>query len=97
MDDLLQTLKRYNLQDVYGLAALERDDLDLTTPSKFEFTAGRTNIIVSFTKEMEAMARVEASWVFPCANPVNGPFSESGGVKTRLCNLQCRSHDDDSF
>ena len=84
--DLLDALTEFDLHNVYGLTALVPDDLDPTTPSLLEFTAGRTNVLLPFTEALEALARVEASWLFPCVDPFSGP------VKTRLCNLQCVAH-----
>jgi len=93
-NELYDTMVTYGLQDVYGLVAVEPDDVDPTTPTKLEFTAGRTSVLVPMTPEMESMARVEAAWVFPCATPFTGPFGPDGLIKTRFCALACRGHSD---
>ena len=95
LDDVLEVLTRHDLQDVYGLARLQAEDRDTTKPGLLEFTAGRTNIVVPFTPDMEKMSKVDASWLFPCGGSFIEPKDGSGGLTTRFCTLQCRSHDDD--
>lgn len=84
MGDLLEVFSRHNLQDVYGLAALQVEDRDMTTPGLLEFTADRTSIVVPFTPDIEKFGRVEASWLFPCAGSFVEPEDGSGNLTTRF-------------
>lgn len=73
---------------------MQAEDRDMTMPGLLEVPAGRTNITVQLTPDMEEFGRVEASWLFSCAGLFTDPEDGNGSLTTRFCDLQCRDHDD---
>jgi hypothetical protein len=100
VDDLRAVLAAWDLADVYGLARLEADDFDMTTPPRLEFTAGRANVLVPFTEELRDVVFEESAWVFACVDPVQGSLGRvedgeaEGGPRKRYCAITCEAHKD---
>jgi hypothetical protein len=69
VDDLLEVFTRHNLQDVYGLAKLQVEDRDMTTPGLLEFTAGRTNIAMPFMPVWKSLGELRRRGYFPAPGP----------------------------
>lgn len=89
VDDLRNTLKRYQLEERFGLGVLPRNALDEGQPAMLEFTAGKANVTVPMTPDISSDIGVAAMFIFPCIDPlVDGDYR---GPKMRYC-VVCIRH-----
>ncbi|KAH0536696.1 hypothetical protein FGG08_006462 [Glutinoglossum americanum] len=88
VQELRDVLVREGLVGTYGVCAVGEEE-GLPGRRLLEFTAGRTSVVVPLPGgglgEEEMRRVVEATWVFPCIEGVDG-------AKLRLCAKECYGH-----
>lgn len=89
IDNLYDVLAKHGLENVYGPALLPADAHNEAMPPKLEFTAGRSNVTVPFTGQVEEALVEKMVYLFPCIDPLVGPGH--GGPRMRHC-VVCVRH-----
>jgi hypothetical protein len=83
-------LKAHRLEKTLGLNRANHRIQLMGAMPMVEFTAGRANVLMPITKELEDTYLIEAEWLFPCVwDPVQGG---NGSPQTRYCVVVCKGH-----